>query len=544
MAYIRRVPTASGATAVQIAEYRAGRQRIVKHVGSAHTEAELGVLLQRARDLLEDPAQGVLELGVEPSVPVAALLAAPADAALFDPPPVAAGARAGPGRVVGTHSRVLFDALAGVYADLGFDALDDGVFRDLVIARVVEPTSLLDVARVLTDLGQAPASYMTMRRTLGRAHRGSHRDQIAKACFEHASTRGDISLVLYDVTTLYFEAEKEDDLRKVGFSKERRVDPQIVVGLLVDRGGFPLEIGCFEGNKAETATILPVVKAFQARHNLSDVVVVADAGMLSASNLRELDEANLRFIVGSRVTKAPGDLASHFRWHGDAFTDGQVIDTLTPRHAGRRGENDPNLKAEPAWVADDHPGSWRAVWAYSAKRAARDAKTLTLQENRAKAVVAGEKAARTPRFVKTSNGTRTLDEASLTRARRLEGLKGYVTNIPAELMPAGEVIGSYHALWQVEASFRMSKTDLRARPMFAHTRDAIEAHLTIVFTALALAREVQARTGLSIRNVTRQLRPLRSATIAINGAQQTFGPAIPEDQQAILEAIKGQRLTH
>ncbi|BAS07714.1 hypothetical protein AHiyo4_11360 [Arthrobacter sp. Hiyo4] len=111
-------------------------------------------------------------------------------------------------------------------------------------------------------------------------------------------------MVLYDVTTLYFEAEKEDELRKVGYSKERRVDPQIVVGLLVDRGGFPLEIGCFEGNKAETATIIPIIKQFQARHGLADMVVVADAGMLSAGNLRELDEANLRFIVGSRMTKA------------------------------------------------------------------------------------------------------------------------------------------------------------------------------------------------------------------------------------------------
>jgi hypothetical protein len=77
-----------------------------------------------------------------------------------------------------------------------------------------------------------------------------------------------------------------------------------VVGLLVDRGGFPLEIGCFEGNRAETSSIIPVVKAFQARHDLADMVVVADAGMLSANNLRELDGAGLRFIVGSRMTKA------------------------------------------------------------------------------------------------------------------------------------------------------------------------------------------------------------------------------------------------
>jgi hypothetical protein len=300
-----------------------------------------------------------------------------------------------------------------------------------------------------------------------------------------------------------------------------------VVGLLVDRQGFPLEVGCFEGNRAETTTIVPIVKAFAERHQVADMVVVADAGMLSAKNLAELDEANLRFIVGSKVTKAPMDLASHFRWHGDAFTDRQVIDTLTPRIAPRAGigsENDPALRAEPVWDSSRNPGSWRAVWSYSAKRAARDGKTLTAQENRARAVVAGQKTARTPRFVKTSNGSTSLDKAALARARSLVGLKGYVTNIPVTLMPADEVITSYHDLWHVEQSFRMSKTDLRARPMFHRTRDAIEAHLTIVFTALALAREAQNRTGLAIRNLVRQLRPLRSATIAINGAVQTNLP--------------------
>jgi hypothetical protein len=537
---------------VQVAEYADERQRIVKHVGSAHTQAELGVLLSRARELLEDPGQGVLDLEVEPAPAVTPVVQAPGTAALFGAATSVSaagrvGARDGSGRVVSTDSRVLFEALAGVFTALGFDALGDQVFAELVIARVVEPTSLLDIGRVLTDLGRVPASYATMKRTLKRvgacSGEGTYRDQVAAWCFEHAKTSGDVSLVLYDVTTLYFEADKEDDLRKVGFSKERRVDPQVVVGLLVDREGFPLEIGCFEGNKAETATIIPVIKAFQARHDLADMVVVADAGMLSASNLRELDEARLRFIVGSRVTNAPIDLASHFRWHGDAFTDGQLIDTITPK-IGHASENSAALRAEPVWDRTAHPGSWRAVWAYSTKRAVRDGRTLTLQENRAKAVVAGEKAARTPRFVKTSNGARTLDEASLARARRLVGLKGYVTNIPAPIMPASEVIGSYHELWHVEQSFRMSKTDLRARPMFHRTRDAIEAHLTIVFTALAVAREVQARTGLAIRNVVRQLRPLRSATLAINGTTQTFAPAIPTDQQAILDAIRGPELTH
>jgi hypothetical protein len=542
VAFVRRVRTASGATAVQIAEYSGGRQRIVKHLGSAHTEAELGMLLEQARELLTDPAQGMLALGVEPSPRVAALATVPTGQGVLDLTSAAAPDRRDElGRVVSTGSRLLFDTLAGVFTSLGFDVVGDAVFRDLVIARIVEPTSLLDVGRVLADLGHSPASYATLKRTLGRAKTGGFRDQIATACFTHAADSGDISLILYDVTTLYFEAEKEDDLRKVGYSKERRVDPQIVVGLLVDRHGFPLEIGCFEGNKAETLTIVPIVKQFQARHGLSDIVIVADAGMLSATNLRELDEAQLRFIVGSRVTKAPTDLESHFRWHGDSFTDGQVIDTITPRtghQANNGGASNTRVKAEPAWNPEQHPGSWRAVWAYSTKRAVRDNRTLTLQENRAREVVAGDKAARAPRFVKTRNGSRSFDETSLARARRLVGLKGYVTNIDAALMPAGEIIASYHDLWHVEQSFRMSKTDLRARPMFHHTRDAIEAHLTIVFTALAVSREVQNRTGLAIRNIVRQLRPLRSATIAINGTEQTFAPVIPERQQGILDAIK------
>ena len=540
MAFIRRVRTGSGATAVQVAEYAGGRQRIVKHVGSAHTEVELGVLLEKARALLADPSQGVLDVAVTALPPVAALVEASGRSVLFETSGATRPAdRDGPGRVVGTASRVLFDALSAVFTDLGFTDLGDVTFQDLVVARIVEPTSLLDTGRVLRDLGGSPASYATMKRTLRRAGAGGYRDQVAAACFAHAATAGDISLCLYDVTTLYFEAEKEDGLRKVGFSKERRVDPQIVVGLLVDRAGFPLEIGCWEGNTAETATMIPIIRQFQTRHDLSDMVVVADAGMLSASNLKDLDAAGLRFIVGSRVTKAPADLASHFRWRGDAFTDGQLIDTITPRVAttAARGVNDVRKIAEPVWDPGVHGKSWRAVWAYSRKRAARDGKTLTLQENRAKAVVAGEKAARTPRFVTTKNGSQSLDEASIVRARRLAGLKVYVTNIPAAVMPAGEVIASYHDLWQVEASFRMSKSDLRARPIFHHTRDSIEAHLTIVFTALAVARYLQNKTGMSIKKIVHTLRPLQQVTVRIAGHNHLAQDPLTPDAEAILDAL-------
>jgi hypothetical protein len=545
VAWIRRVRTASGATAVQIAEYDGGRRKIVAHVGSAHTQAELGILLERAREMLADPAQGAFDLGVEPAALQARLVMREVSPALFETEPAAADpGAAGAARVVSTDSRVLFRALDGVYGGLGFGALGDEVFRDLVLARVVEPTSILDAARVLADLGRKAASDKTMRRTLARCADRGYRDTIAGLCFAHVLASGDVSLVLYDVTTLYFEAEKEDGLRRVGYSKERRVDPQIVVGLLADRHGFPLEIGCFEGNQAEKLTILPVIRQFQARHGIEAMVVVADAGMLSAGNLDDLDEAGLGFIVGSRVTKAPVDLESHFRWHGEAFSDGQVIDTLTPK-TGKNTDNDPALRAEPAWDRKDHPKSWRAVWAFSAKRFARDNRTLTAQENRARDVISGAKSARAPRFVKNDGGTRALDEKALARARRLAGLKGYVTNLPVSVMPPGEVISRYHDLWHVEQSFRMSKTDLAARPVFVRTRDAIEAHLTIVFTALAVARETQDRTGLAIRNVIRQLRPLRSATIAVNGAVQTFLPAIDPEQHKILDDLKnGRDLRH
>ena len=154
---------------MQIAEYDGGRRKIVAHVGSARTEAELGVLLERAREMMADPGQEVFDLGIEPAVPPARLVTRAGAPALFDAgSPGGTRAAAGPARVVSTDSRVLFQALDGVYGYLGFGALDDDVFRDLVLARIVEPTSILDAGRVLADLGRKAASDKTMRRTLAR----------------------------------------------------------------------------------------------------------------------------------------------------------------------------------------------------------------------------------------------------------------------------------------------------------------------------------------------------------------------------------------
>ena len=506
--------------AVQIAVKEDGVRRIVEHLGSAHNETELAALLEVGRQkIAARQGQGLLDL---------------------ESLDQAAGRTGLVGATVETkRSGLLWDVLHGVYTRLGLRNATGGdrAFEQMVLARLVEPSSKAQVPRVLGDLGLESVSTRTLFRSLGRCGQRGYREAISQALFEHVTASGGLALCLYDVTTLYFEAEREDDLRRVGYSKERRVDPQVIVGLLVDRAGFPLQVGCWEGNKAETTTIVPIVEAFQAAHGIAELVVVADAGMLSASNLSALDEARLRFIVGARTTRAPSDLEAHFHWHGDAFTDGQVIDTITPRR-GSQSERDKSRKSEPVWDPHTQPGSWRAVWAYTKKRAARDNQTLTAQTNRARAVIAGEKRPKGTRFVTVHAGDATLDEASIARARSLVGLKGYVTNIPPHLMDAGEVVSSYHELWHVEQSFRMSKHDLRARPVFHHTRDAIEAHLTVVMAALAVARYLQDTTGISIARIVRELRGLQEVTINLNGHQITAQPQLTQTAAGILKSLQ------
>lgn len=218
MVFVRRSPGRSGSTKVQIAERRDGRDVVLEHVGTARGEAELAVLMAQARRRVHE-GQETLDLEI---------------AGLEDE-----GVPQRPGLITSKRSALLWQVLTEVYARLGFDGIDDEAFAQLVLARIIEPTSKADSIRVLNEIGAPAVSLRTMFRSLQRAQERDYRGKIAQACFSHALTAGDVSLVLYDVTTLYFEAENEDELRKVGYSKERRVDPQIVVGLLVDRGGFP-----------------------------------------------------------------------------------------------------------------------------------------------------------------------------------------------------------------------------------------------------------------------------------------------------------------
>ena len=242
---------------MQIVSKSGGVRRIVEHLGSAHDETEVAALLEVGRQRIAAwQGQGLLDLeSLDPAAGRTGLVGA---------------------TVESKRSGLLWDVLHGAYTRLGLRNATGGdrAFEQMVLARLIEPTSNAQVSRVLGDLGLESVSARTLLRSLGRCGQRGYREAICQALFDHVTASGGLALCLYDVTTLYFEAEREDDLRKVGYSKERRVDPQVIVGLLVDRAGFPLQVGCWEGNKAETTTIVPIVEAFQAAHGTAEPMVV------------------------------------------------------------------------------------------------------------------------------------------------------------------------------------------------------------------------------------------------------------------------------
>ncbi|MFW0163121.1 hypothetical protein AB7V09_11255 [Actinomyces sp. SKVG-SVH-4(1)] len=264
--YLRQVKTASGATAVQVVAKDHGVRRIVEHLGSAHDEAELAALMRLGRQRLL-AGQQVLDLGP----------------ALNDDADEVGGQAPGNGgavrrpQIISRRSGWPIEAIRSAYRRLGLGEAvgGDQAFEQMVAARLIEPTSKADTPRVLSEIGwPAPAHRNTLYASLGRCIERGYRQAISGALFEHVTASGGAGPVPAGVTTLYFEAEREDDLRRVGYSKERRVDPQIIVGLLVDRRGFPLQVGCWEGSRAETTTIIPIVEAFQAAHGITDLVIV------------------------------------------------------------------------------------------------------------------------------------------------------------------------------------------------------------------------------------------------------------------------------
>lgn len=477
MTYIRKVRTGSGATAVQIVSKERGKIVKLTHIGSAHTQEELEVLITIANQNLYSDQ---LELFTK------------------YPSRMQMGIRK-------TYSGLLWETLRKEYDKIGFTKLGDEIFEALCLARIVESTSKIDSLRVLTDLGYDPPNKNKLYRSLAKTVEEGYRETICEACFEYIHGEK-LRLVLYDVTSLYFEVQKEDEYRKPGLSKERRLEPQIIIGLLVDINGFPLGLQSFEGNKAETKTILPVIESFQAKHKLDTITVVADAAMLSEANLSALTEAGCKYIVGSRLNKIPYALAEYRK--NNELLDQQII--------------------------VDQYDTYRIIYQYRTKRAALDLRNIEKQIAKAEKVIAGKTAACRTKFLTVDAQSKHLNYELIDKAKSLAGIKGYVTNL--DILDE-EVIDCYHQLFHVEKAFRMAKTDLKARPIFHRKRDSIEAHLTVVFASLAIGKSIELQTGISIRRFVNLLRPLRSAIVVINGHEIIVEPEMPKLATSVLSNL-------
>ena len=498
MAYVRTVKTASGAIAVQIVWSSRRGSRNIEHVGSAHDESEVEALKAAARQRLMQ-GQGEFDLGLDP-----------------------AEIASGPLEIVSSRPAHLWEALCRAYQVLGLDraARGDDVFRDLALARIIEPTSKADSLRVLAEAGVEPVSYRTLTRHLPYFAKDSFRQALSAACAKHAEL-GPASLVLYDVSTLYFETDTGDGFREPGFSKERRVDPQITLGLLTDATGFPLTVAAFEGNTVETDTMLPVINAFKAAHGLTDVTVVADAGMISEANQKAIQAAGLSFILGTRMPHVPQVITEWRDTHpGQEIPDGHVFTQPWPATAAEKARGIPD----------------RVIYyQYRHDRARRTLRGIDEQVAKAERAVDGKAPVKRNRFIKLTGATKTVNRNLETKARALAGLKGYTTNLTDQT--AEFVIGAYHQLWRIEKSFRMSKHDLQARPIYHHKRESIEAHLSIVFAALAISHWIEHQTGWSIKKFVQTTRRYRTVQIRAGNQTLTAADPLPAELHEILARI-------
>ena len=518
--YVRTTKTASGARAVQIVWKKNKGSLDLQHVGSAHDDTALTELTAEAWRIIA-AGQGELDFDL------------PQGDALYP--------------VTGSKAVRLWDALVAAYSALGFDvAVPDPVFAHLVFARIVEPTSKLDSIRVLAQLGVDTVSYPTIKRRLVDCVAQDWRSAIQKACLAHALGESDLRFCLYDVTTLHWETRQGDGFREPGFSKQRRLEPQCLVGLLTTKEGFPLHVAAFEGNEAETKTISPVLMAFAEANQVEGLTVVADAGMMSQRNVLALLGQGFSVIVGYPVPKEPFVVKRWRQKHQDQdIKDGQVF--CQPINVG--------TKNEPVWCV--------IYYQYRVKRARRDLASIKKTWDKAEAQIkAGPSKVQRNRFVKLKEGKYALNEGLRDDAKARAGFRAYFTDRPyagelqthvADLSGDGaakrretnrlrraadEVISAYHELWHVEQAFRCSKNDLAARPAFHRVRDSIEAHLTIVLAALAVSKWIETVTGISLRRFLHLLKPIRQVELKVGHRTIRGEPPISDAVRDLLDTIE------
>lgn len=449
---IRVVPTASGKHALQVVSKRSGVVKVHKHIGSYGNDSEKAILYKKAQDFIQKYSG---------QVSFTDYLTSPS---LSD--------------VIITQSRPLFayELLSRCYDKLGFARYPDSLIKDLVISRLYHPASKRGLHEYINESLGRSYSLRTIYRHVKQSLKTGIKEQFQEAliAFARQGLGDTLQLVFYDVTTLYFDSQVKTTLKDFGFSKDHRsADTQIVIGLVVNKHGFPLYFDVFSGKTFEGHTLFGVIANIQQLLQSPELIVVTDAAMLSQDNIDQMIAKEIGFIVGARLANLPLRLINQV--HTQLNKQDNNIAVFSYRNQ-------------------------RLVCQYSAKRAAKDRSDRIRQIERATTVIEHPTGIMGRyRFVKKAKDLKYLINTKLIdKAEKLEGVKGYITNTNLNTQM---VIDRYHDLWHIENSFRITKSDLEARPIFHRLNETIKAHMVLVFAGLAISKYIEQSTGMSIKKV-------------------------------------------
>lgn len=370
-----------------------------------------------------------------------------------------------------SHELIGIELVLGkIFDEIGFNKIKNKLFRDLSIYRLIYPKSKLKTTEYLYRYEGKSYSEDEIYRYMDKLH-NSQKEIVQRISYEHTKKilPEGISVVFYDVTTIYFEIDTEDEIRKTGFSKEgKHQHPQIVLGLLVSKAGYPLAYEIYEGNKFEGHTMLPILESFKAKYNIENLKIVADSGLLSNDNINELQIKNYEFIIGARIKN-----------------ENKLINEKIKELSLTNGESKIVQKS-----------NLKLIVSYSEARAKKD------QHNREKGLKRLEKLIQAGKLSKSSINNKgynkflvldgeisiNLDQNKIQQDLQWDGLKGYLTN---SKLCKEDIIENYKHLWQIEKAFRIAKTDLKIRPIFHYKRRRIEAHICLSFVAYKIYKEME-----------------------------------------------------
>ena len=503
--FVRTKRNSSGSTSVQVISKARGRYKVVKSLGSATTQQEIDQLVQSAQQEIDRLSKPQKLFRSETDEMIVSVLSSLSNSNI---------------QTVGPE--IIFGK---IFDHVGFREVEEDLFRHLVISRLAFPLSKLKTIEYLYRYQGITLDIDAVYRFLDKLN-NRLKDNVEQIAFAHTLSvlEGKISVVFYDLTTLYFEASDEDDLRKTGFSKDgRHQNPQIFIGLLVGLGGYAIGYDIFEGNTYEGHTLIPFLEKISKKFNLDNPVVIADAGLLSNDNIKALKANQYEYIIGARLKNESNSIKT--RIINTPFKDGSTISL---------------------WKSSDT----RLIVNYSSVRATKD------EYNRRRGLNRLEKKIKTGRLTKSNINNRgynkylrltgeisiEIDYEKYDYDKVWDGLKGYITN---SRLSNAEVMQNYKNLWFVERAFRMSKTDLRIRPIYHRLRDRIEAHICIAFTAYCVYKELeralyQEKSTLSLKKAAEITHNMYQITYTLPASKhtQTHLLKMDEEQQELYDIIQ------